>query len=287
MKIAILLTAHKNQRQTQRLINHLSKDFDVYIHIDKRSDMEIQKSDRVFVYKKYKAYWGSFNQIMSILFLLEKAYEKRYDRYILISGQDLPLVSNCGLAKFFDKNKNEYIDIYKADKSDTSNPHKAYARMVPYYTDVKHREAAGWESKKSRFSSFMDKMTIKILEAFGKRAWDYEFHSGANWFNLTGKCVGKIFEYLKRDRKYIKRFRWTRSGDEIFFQTIIAQLNGIRVVSQSLRYVDFNSGPEYPRTLRSEDYEKIIKSGKLFARKFDETVDGDIIERIYSKAGAA
>ncbi len=52
-----------------------------------------------------------------------------------------------------------------------------------------------------------------------------------------------------------------------------------------MRYVDWDSGPEYPRTLRINDYEKVMETKNLFARKFDETVDMEIIDKIYKAIG--
>ena len=88
-KIAIMMMVHKNEEQVNRLINHLSKDFDIYVHIDKRSSLNIYESENVFAFKKYNTYWGSFNQIMSTLFLLKRAYNTKYNRYLLISGQEI------------------------------------------------------------------------------------------------------------------------------------------------------------------------------------------------------
>ncbi|MDR2097810.1 MAG: hypothetical protein LBP37_04745 [Spirochaetaceae bacterium] len=79
----------------------------------------------------------------------------------------------------------------------------------------------------------------------------------------------------------MKRYKWTSCSDEIFFQTILNKIEGITIVNDSLRYVDWETGPEYPRILRTHDYEKVIESGKLFARKFDEKSDREIIELIY------
>jgi hypothetical protein len=95
----------------------------------------------------------------------------------------------------------------------------------------------------------------------------------------------KIFNYLENDKKYINRYLWTSCADEIFYQTIIAKLDCLEIENNCLRYIDFESGPEYPKILRDEDYEKIIDSKALFGRKFDENVDKNIIEKIYNKIG--
>jgi len=44
--------------------------------------------------------------------------------------------------------------------------------------------------------------------------------------------------------------------------------------------VDWNVDGASPRTLTNADYDTLMQSGMLFARKFDETVDAQIIHRI-------
>ena len=46
----------------------------------------------------------------------------------------------------------------------------------------------------------------------------------------------------------------------------------------NLRYIDWERGAPY--VFRSDDFEDLINSSCLFARKFDSTVDREIIEKI-------
>jgi hypothetical protein len=43
---------HKNGQQAQKLINHLSKDFYVFVHIDKRSKIKIVGGNNVYIFLK-------------------------------------------------------------------------------------------------------------------------------------------------------------------------------------------------------------------------------------------
>jgi len=270
-KIAVMMTVHKNAEQVNRLINHLSKDFDIYVHIDRRSSLKISESESVFVYKKYNSYWGSFNQIMATLFLLKQAYNKGYHRYLLISGQDLPIEKNEEILDFFSNNNSEYLHIAKIP---TNNGWPDMNRLTKYHIKGKSKYYIIYCLKRG---------IIKILNIIKTRKLDYDFYGGTNWINLTHNCVKKIFEYLKRDKKYINRYKWTNCSDEIFYHTIINLLEGLEVENESLRYINWADGPEYPRTLRTVDYDKIMNSNKLFARKFDVDVDKEIIEMIYKE----
>ena len=48
-----------------------------------------------------------------------------------------------------------------------------------------------------------------------------------------------------------------------------------------LREIDWKRGRPY--IWRKEDYEYLSQSNKLFARKFDENVDGEIINMLINK----
>lgn len=277
-KSAIMMTVHKNEEQVNCLIDHLSKEFDVFVHVDKRCSLKICEQENVFVYRKYKVYWGSFNQIMATLFLLKKACSIGYDRYLLISGQDLPIKTNKEIIDFFDNNDKEYIEGSKMPVAGLSG-NGGLDRMTKYWVNPRSHS----KFLINRLYNKCERLFFNILSRKKPRPIDYEFYKGANWINFTHKCVKKIFEYLEKDPKYIKRFKWTTCADEIFYHTILNLLEGLEVENENLRYVNWTDGPEYPRILRTVDYEKIMNSNKkLFARKFDGSIDKGVMEMIYS-----
>ena len=74
-------------------------------------------------------------------------------------------------------------------------------------------------------------------------------------------------------------------GDEMFVQTAIMNSPyADTVVNNNLRYTDWSESdqPGAPKTFTMKDYDAIVSSGKLFARKFDENKDMDIIRKLYS-----
>jgi hypothetical protein len=269
---------HKDDEQTFRLIKHLSNDFDVYVHIDRKSSVNLEKysMQNVFAMKKYKVYWGGYSQILAVHYLLKKAFEKRYDRYILISGQDLPIKSNKQIKDFFKDNKAEYIDIGKRVNEDENQ--EIMERLTKYWPNWFHRgkNMALKMLFRLQYSLYM------IYSILRPRPVDYEFYKGANWFNITHTCVEQILHYLESNPKYLSRYKWTHCADELFYQTIILQLNGIEIVNDCLRYIDWNS-IEFPKILRREDFLKIMNSNNLFARKFDVNSDDKVIDMIFEK----
>ncbi|MDR2205056.1 MAG: beta-1,6-N-acetylglucosaminyltransferase [Flavobacteriaceae bacterium] len=272
-KIAIMIIVHKNNEQIDRLVKHLSKDFDIYIHIDKRSSLKIRETEGVFVYRKYNVYWGSFNQIIATLFLLKKAFKTGYNRYILISGQDLPIKTNEEIKIFFENNDEEYIHIDKIPRPDGWPD---MGRLTRYYFS-RLNGRTGWKKLLRKLAEIVS----KLIEKIKPRKLDYDFYGGSSWTNYTHNCVKKMFDFLENNPNYINRFKWTHCSDEIFYQTIVNQLDGLKITNDSLRYISWADSGASPKILKEEDYEEIIRSEALFARKFDENTDAKIIEMIY------
>ena len=52
---------------------------------------------------------------------------------------------------------------------------------------------------------------------------------------------------------------------------------------QALRYIDWKSGPEYPKILNNDDFDLIKKTECLFARKFDDNLDVEMFMEKFIK----
>ena len=290
MKIAILILLHEYTEQQKMLVNQLSSDFDVFVHIDKKSTVGVKdvEQDTVFAFKEYKVYWGSFTQILATLFLFEKAYTYNksgggYNRYILISGADIPLKTNREIMRFFENNTVEYFEYHKLPKPQWSRQNGGFDRMDFYHFNYDRRKKR--LSINKLLNAANERIVIPMLRFLHikRKRFCSEYFGGANWMDLTNSCVSQILDFLKHTPDYVKSFKFTRCADEIFFHTIIMNyVSGVTVENNSLRYIDWHTGPEFPRTLRMEDYASMKESGMLFARKFDLKTDSDIIYRLYS-----
>lgn len=72
----------------------------------------------------------------------------------------------------------------------------------------------------------------------------------------------------------MKAFEYSLCGDELFFQSIImdSQFKN-NIYKSNLRYIDWTTGPDFPRVLCEKDYNKILESDCLFGRKFSDELD--------------
>ncbi|WP_157147669.1 beta-1,6-N-acetylglucosaminyltransferase [Brachyspira pilosicoli] len=270
-KNCILILAHKNHNQIMRLINHLKTDFDLYVHIDKRNKLNIKSFDNVNVYKEFKTYHGGVSLVIATLFLIEEAYKNNYDRYIFISGQDVPLKTNKEIINFFDTNKNkEYISYESINNSEAMYKEMSF-RLNSYnfgklYRLIFHRNIR------------------ELLSNFPliKRTTPENIYYGSQWWNLTNNAIKYILDYTKQNPNFLKRFNYTWGSDEFYFQSIL--LNSEfkdNCINDCLRYLIWGVGTPINFTIKDYDDIKNNINNNIFARKFDENIDNDIIDKLY------
>jgi hypothetical protein len=92
-----------------------------------------------------------------------------------------------------------------------------------------------------------------------------------------------VRDFVERNPRFMRFFRHAGIPDESFFQTILlnSPLAG-SVVDDDLHYADWSEGRSHPRTLGLADLDRVLASGELFARKFDDQRVLDAIdERVH------
>ncbi|WP_020004471.1 beta-1,6-N-acetylglucosaminyltransferase [Brachyspira innocens] len=270
-RICFLIAAHKNQGQLLRLINHLKKDFDIYVHIDKKSKLSLKSFDNVNIYKSIKVYHGGVSQVAATLFLMREAFKNNYERYIFISGQDVPLKTNKEIINFFDENKDKEFISFENIKNNDGMYKEMSFRINAYNFGKLYRKLL---SRKFRES-------ISNIP-FIKRKTPENIYYGSSWWNLSYNAIKYILEYVEKNPQYLNRFNYTWGSDEFFFQSILLTSSfKDKCVNDFLRYLIWGVGT--PINLQMKDYKKIKENIKdnLFARKFDENIDNDIIDKLY------
>lgn len=270
-KNCILILAHKNHNQIMRLINHLKTDFDLYVHIDKRNKLNIKSFDNVNVYKEFKTYHGGVSLVIATLFLIEEAYKNNYDRYIFISGQDVPLKTNKEIINFFDTNKNkEYISYESINNSEAM--YKEMSFRINAYNFGKLYRLIFHRNIRELLSNF----------PLIKRTTPENIYYGSQWWNLTNNAIKYILDYTKQNPNFLKRFNYTWGSDEFYFQSIL--LNSEfkdNCINDCLRYLIWGVGTPINFTIKDYDDIKNNINNNIFSRKFDENIDNDIIDKLY------
>ena len=280
MKIAILVLAHKNVWQLEKLVNRLSIDFDIYIHADQKWELDtnlFSAYTNVNFVKRHEVHWGSHLQIDATVELFTAAWKNQYDYYLLISGQDLPIKSNAAIKEFLTANiKINFMNFEALPKKAWADQDGGYDR-VNYYHGI-HFEAKNLGMLKRKMYTAVRK--FHKLAGIKRKLYPIQYYGGWNWVNINSTAMNRIFEFLEEHPGFLKTFKYTHSGDEIWVQTILANCVP-DIESDSLRYTEWEVKTAHPNVLKLKDIDKIMGSKDLFARKFDEQIDKVVIDRIY------
>ena len=296
MRHAFLIIAHNNWWQLKQLIQLLdAENHDIYIHIDKKSISFSEKGflnltfkSKVYFFQEYEVFWGGFPQVQVELFLFEKAYQQKYDYYHLISGADLPLKSNWKIDAFFEKNQGKEFILYDNEKLQNDPEISRRTRYYHYLQNYRRRYSKKWKNEIFTFCERVSLAMQIVLHVNRVKDLDWVVKYGSNWVSITDDLVAEL---LKQKDKIRKVFSCTNCADELFVQTV-AYNCGFKDkiyypedgMTENVRFIDWARGKNgNPYTFRNQDYQSLQTNKNLFARKFSESIDKEIIQRICSE----
>lgn len=275
MKQAYLIIAHNNFEHLKALINTLDcNEIFFYLHIDAKAEIpdfirNIRCANPMVILRNRSVGWGSQSIVLAEMDLFAKAFENTdIEWFHLISGNDFPVRKTDILNRFFEEA--EDVDCFMETEP---LPEHLRDRMELYHYIVKRPTQRKNMLKylHSKFLSLQCRLGVKRQHPVG-----LPFMYGSSWVDLRRSAV----DILLRRREDIIRFtRHTSCSDEVYKQTVL-QNCGLRIVNDNLRYIDWSARQPSPKTLRLEDYDSIIASGKLFARKFDSAKSAALRQRI-------
>ncbi|MBO5702774.1 MAG: hypothetical protein J6S71_10075 [Clostridia bacterium] len=303
MKVAILLLAHKNKAQLERLLSLLDhEDVDVYVHLDKKCNFEPQDIDSptkvTFTDKRYDVGLFEFSMVDAEFELINTAKRNGdYKYFILMSGQCYPLDRIDRIVSYLDAHYPEpFIEIIAPTEHNYVKKNfkhvyilkrfklKTYDFLKKHFSFKGYRVLryipGGFVFAVSTLKELFVKSPKRRLEKMG-----YSVYCGSQWWILPDHIIEKA-ESAYNDKAFCKAVSDTFSCDETFFQTVIMNHQkecGVELdsdnnfVNRKWFYI-FDGG--HPITLTKSQADQIKESGMLFARKFDIDVDSKVLDEI-------
>ncbi|MEH2119361.1 beta-1,6-N-acetylglucosaminyltransferase [Nostoc sp.] len=291
MRIADVILVHKYLEQLVRLIEQLNTEHvSFFIHIDKKADdkfyhqvlIQLKDFPNVSFIKRHSSAWGSFNIVKASLEGIKSIVETGtyFDYVIHLSGQHYSIKSNEQIKKFFQENKGkEFIQC-----SLIPNPGYSLTRLECWYFPGKNRgfRIFGEYKFKSRINSFLYSLLILLIPKRRKFPKGFALYGGSAFWCLTGESIKWINDFVKQNPKFVNRFNYTYCPDELFYKILIANSPfKENIINTRLTYLEWPKiNTFHPKILEKNDFDKIRDSEKLFARKFDMTIDPDILDMI-------
>jgi hypothetical protein len=286
MKQAILITAYKNYHHLEEIIHCFDANFELYIHIDKKSaisEEELQHLKKYEIVKlveqKYKVNWGGFNHLKAILYLTEQALKNPENHYFhLITGHDFPIKKSSYFLDFFENNTAQYIDYHSIPKiggADNGNMDRIeYYNFYDIWNYKTHKdfEKISFFIKLQKRLGFKRKMPSKMPKLYG----------GSTYWSLSRECVRYVLEFTHKNKFVLNRFKYTLCAEEFYFQTIIINSHfATKIANDNLRHIDWVArNGNNPAVLDETDFEKLTQTHAVFARKFDYPQSVGLLNKI-------
>lgn len=288
-KHAYLVMVHNNLYILERLIKMLDHiNNDIYIHIDRKVKnfdfnyfLGVPKKSKIFFTERIKVYWGHYSQVQCELILLKEATKQEYAYYHLLSGVDLPLKSQDYIHHFFEKNEGKEFVHFCNDNWDIEND--VYRRRIGSFRFFvkNYRNKSSLKVTTCKLLDYFLVLLQRIFKLNRIKRNELKFEFGSNWFSITHLFA----KYIVSQEQWINRtFSYSLCADEIFLQTILLNSEFVNsVINNNMRLIDWYRGiNSSPYTFKKEDYDELVNSDFLFARKFDENVDRKIVDLIYN-----
>lgn len=283
-KHAYLIAVHQRFEQLELLLKLLDDSRnDIYLHVDSRTKGfsperfdGILKQAGLHLVERVPVAWGGSRMIDVELHLLEASVGGKYDYYHHISGMDLPIKSQDVIHAFF--NENSGMEFVHFDSIVDEALLEERIGRYHFLQDIVGRTPG--------FGLWVERSAVRMQKMLGIRRKRYKkgyYKKGANWFSITGEFA----EYVLSHRSAIRKdYRFTQCCDEVFLQTLLfhspfrkhCYYEEKEQRFSNLRLVDWKRGTPY--IFCAEDFDELLKSHCMFARKFDIQLDRQIVEKI-------
>ncbi len=239
------------------------------VHVDKKSGLKLQDEIKDFlaefpnaaILKSENTLWGGYSLVDAELRGINELLNmgKEWDFFINLSAQDFPLKSQQYIHEFLRNNIG--TDFLKISNQRDIRPDTLH-RIENYVT----------ESEDEIISEPI------IKRQFLKGVVPY---IGNQWMILSRKFC-EFVSYNPEVNKFKDFYQNTLIADEGFFQTVIMNTSyKSTIVNDDKRTIDWipmGTIKLRPRDFTSEDATFLMDSQNLFARKFDETIDENILD---------
>ena len=271
--IAYLILVHRYPGQFKRLFRAIWHPANYYlVHVDKRSGVELLAEIQDFLLgftnasllKSESMLWGGYSLVDAELRGIEKLLKigSEWEFFINLSAQDFPLKSQTHIQDFLGRNiGNDFIKM---------------ANQSKFRPDTL-----------SRIENYCIELSNRILRIPIKRPYlrGVTPYIGNQWMILSRKLC-EFVSYSPEVERFKRFYRHTFIADEGFFQTVIMNTSYKGTIvnddKRTIDWVPLGTIKLRPRDFTSKDAEFLMTSQGLFARKFDETVDAEILSILES-----
>ncbi len=273
MKLAYLIVAHHQPHHLARLVHALNdENSSFFIHIDGKVSLALfqavvpQRANITWLPNRVKVEWGKASVVQAVLNLIQTAAATRhaFKYYTLLSGSDYPIKHKEEIYARLQASDLQFLRIDRKLTNEANNSHRHFITNLPY----------------------------------GKYFGSLTPYHGSMYWSLSAECIRFILNFVNNNPGYVKIHNTVFAPDEVFFHTLVKHSPFADAITQ-----DFSSGI-YPNhthhgnhfidwqglrkraylTLDERDFDDLLATPALFARKFDERQSSTLLDLLDTHA---
>lgn len=280
--VAHLLMVYKDPQQLLRLVNVLqTNQSDVFVHVDKKFDIEpfrlICPPTIKFIENRKRVNWGGYSLIEAVISSINEiqSASDKYQFVNILSGQDFPIKPIASFEQFLKENTGKcFISFDSVSNTDWWKDN--IIRITRYH--LNDLPVKG----KYTVQKVLNKLSSD--RKFPQKDWQIYGGNCSSWWTIPSDAALYFAQYMTQNKR-LKRFaKFTWAPDEYIYATVL--MNSIyhnNVVNNNYRYIDWSEKKANPKTLKTNDFEKLQDSNNFFARKFDLNIDGEVVNLVTEK----
>jgi hypothetical protein len=283
--VAYIVLAHRAPAQVVRMVERLvGPHVSVFVHLDARADDRVfwgvagplATAPRVQMLPRVRCVWGGWGIVEAVLGGLGAALAsgERCEHFVVVSGQDYPLASSGAVVEFLDAHAGCSFVAHWALPSPLWGRDGGRGRVRYWHTTVcGHKVRVPFPR---RYPSG--------LRPFG----------GSLYLTLARRAAIHVVEYGDRRPDLLRFHRHVWIPDELYVPTVLMNSeHAVDVIGENLWHIEWPPAPaKHPEVLTVDAMPRLRESAtngsafggparrKLWARKFDAAVDGDVLDFI-------
>ena len=289
MRIAYLVLTHSMPDHLGRLVGALRDDgARFYVHVDRKVAIEPflahRAADVEFLEQRVPVYWGQWQMVEATLRLMALAVGHADPDYlVLLSGTDYPFRRPSHIQRLLGDGAGDHVFL-----NSVPMPNEALTKPISRLERYRFR------SDRSRLDNYRRAFPIMVRGPhpgtrfsrswFLTRDWRRDLgmdpYGGSSWWALPGDAARHVLGFAEREHRVVRFFEHTRSPDESFFQTVIANSSFASRIRRNLTYADWTGGGSHPAWITPEHVARFAEPGPFmeggpygrgelcFARKF-------------------
>jgi hypothetical protein len=276
-RLAYVVSAYKLPHQLERMLRRLDGPGVTFtVHVDRKTKRRVYEEmvartrdlDVQFL-ARHTCHWGGWGHVRATLKGIDRlvADDVRFDYLALLTGQDYPLRSPVAIAAVLGAvDTRSFMSWWPLPRSQWG-PRGGRERYEDWHVITYNRAHLALPLRRS--------LPLGLIP-----------YGGSPYWCLSRELVHYVQGFVLENPAFVRFFEHVFVPDELFFQTIVINSPFANSVeNDNLRYLDWSRAPA-PAVLTSGDLDAIVGSAALFARKFDESVDAQILDLLDARIDA-